>query len=244
MNAFARCLIWLALVLQGPLTTPAWAAELVLLIDTATEMPMQHIVDGKLLDGAHKDIGDALASHLGRQARYLALPRLRIARALEDGVADVLCGYVPEWLPGPFDWSRPFIPAGDVVITDSRAPRPLTLKDLAGQRIGTVHGYVYRELEESLGPDFVRDDGPNSEANLRKLASGRFAHAVLSKGVLEYRLKLQDPPLSLHPPLVLKEVFTRCAVSRRGHVSVEEVDRAITAMVSEDLMTKVAQRYR
>jgi ABC-type amino acid transport substrate-binding protein len=192
----------------------------------------------------HKDVGEALAAHLSRHARFLVLPRLRVAPALEEGEGDVLCAYVPEWLPGSFGWSKPFIPVTNLVVTDSRAPRPQGVPDLAGQRIGTVRGYVYRELEEPLGKNFVRDDGPNSESNLRKLASGRFAHAVVAKALLEYQLKLKDPPLSLHPPLLLKEYMTQCAVSRRGRVTLEEVDKANTALLAEGFMDRVWLRYR
>jgi polar amino acid transport system substrate-binding protein len=226
------------------LSLPVQARDLIVLVDTGTEMPMARIENEQVVDGIHKDIGDALAQHLGRTARFLALPRKRIVKTLETGDADVLCSYVPEWLEGAFDWSRPFIPIAEVLISDRRAPRPHAIADLAGQPIGTVLGYSHPELEEILGKNFKREDAPTSEVNLRKLAAGRVRHAVTAKAFLEYRLKLGDPPLSLYPPLTVKTYMGQCAVSRHGRVTVADVDRAIDRIVKDGVLMKILQRYQ
>src|SRR5471032_1272944 len=80
--------------------------ELVVLVDTGTEMPMAGFRDGQLVDGIHKDLGLALARKLGRAAVFHPLPRKRIAMALEAGKADLICMDLPPWLPGKFRWSR------------------------------------------------------------------------------------------------------------------------------------------
>ncbi|NHZ65029.1 hypothetical protein [Massilia genomosp. 1] len=88
-----------------------------MLVDTSTDMPMARFERGRLAEGIHKDIGQALAGAMGRTVVFLALPRKRIVRALEDGGADVLCSYVPEWLNGSFGWRHAFIPIPEVLIT-------------------------------------------------------------------------------------------------------------------------------
>src|ERR1700741_5020922 len=80
--------------------TPVPAAELVVLVDTGTEMPMAGFHGGQLVDGIHKDLGEALARNMGRHASFVLLPRKRIALALENGKADLICMYIPAWLPG------------------------------------------------------------------------------------------------------------------------------------------------
>ncbi len=85
---------------------------------------------------------------------------------------------LPEWFAGPFDWSQPMLPEGEVILTAARAKRPSSLADLRGLTIGTVHGFVYPELEQALGSGFVREDAPNAAANLRKLNQGRMDYAV------------------------------------------------------------------
>jgi polar amino acid transport system substrate-binding protein len=224
----------------------AWAAaaELVVLVDTATEMPMARFERYRLVDGIHRDVGLALARNLDRQARFVSLPRKRIVRALEAGQADVLCSYVPEWLDGSFQWSQAFIPIVQVLVANRSAPRPRGVAELAGKPIGTVLGYAHPEMEELLGDGFVRADGPTSEANLRKLAAGRIQYAVTGKSFLDWRMKRGDPVLALHPPLVVKSYMGQCAVSPKGRVSVAEVDRAVAQMVRDGTVGMILARYR
>jgi polar amino acid transport system substrate-binding protein len=240
MSFHFRTALCLALLL--PLSLPA--AELVILVDTATEMPMARFRNFQLVEGMHKDVGEALAGALGREPRFLALPRKRIVGALSSGKADVLCGYIPEWLDGTFPWSQPFVPLVEVVITSRAFPRPRSLADLRGEPIGTVFGYTYPDLERALGSDFVRADGPSTDLNLRKLGLGRLHHMVTSKHLIDYRMKLADPPLALHPPLVVKHYMTGCALSPKGAVSSAQMERAVAQLQRDGTITAIMARYR
>jgi polar amino acid transport system substrate-binding protein len=223
---------------------PAVAAELVVLVDTGTDMPLALFAKGKLIDGMHRDIGEALARGLGRKVVFVGLPRKRIALALEEGSGDIVCMYMPEWLPGAFDWSTGFAPVVEVLISDRRAPRPQRIEDVAGHKVATVLGYFHPEIEEVLGKQFVRDDGPSAEANLRKMAAGRVQYAVTGKAYIEYRLKQHDLPLALHPPLDIKTYMSQCAVSRKGHVRVAEINAVVAQMLHDGSMDKIVERYR
>jgi polar amino acid transport system substrate-binding protein len=240
MSLIARFAV--ATLLMLPL--PALAEELIVLVDTGTDMPMARFEHHRLVGGIHKDIGMALAKHMARTLKFVALPRKRIVNALEKGQADILCSYVPQWLDGRFGWSTPFIPIVEVLITVASAPRPASLAELAGQPIGTVLGYAHPALEEALGSDFVREDGPTSDANLRKLAAGRVQHAVTGKSFLEYRLKQGDLPLKLHPPLVVRTYKGQCAVSPKGRVTIGEVNRAIGMMTRDGTVAAIMARYQ
>ena len=166
----SRFFLTCSLLLQG-----ARAGDLVILVDTATEMPMARLERYRLVDGIHRDIGLALATHMKRNAKFLSLPRKHIARAMADGDADVLCGYVPEWLAGSFHWTQPFILIVEVLIADTSVARPGSIAELAGKPIGTVLGYSNPEMLALLSDGFVRADGPSTEANLRKVAAGRIS---------------------------------------------------------------------
>ncbi|MDB5935543.1 MAG: transporter substrate-binding protein [Massilia sp.] len=232
----------LCLALLFPLSLQA--GELVVLVDTATEMPMARFEQYQLVEGTHKEIGDALAKALGREPRFLVLPRKRIVDALQSGKADLLCGYIPEWLDGTFAWSQPFMPLVEVVVTDRAADRPRALTDLRGEPIGTVFGYTYPELDRVLGKDFIRNDAPSTDLNLRKLARGRLRHMITSKHLIEYRLKLGDPPLALHPPLVVKNYMAGCAVSPHGRVSLAQVERAVGQVMHDGTVAAIMARYK
>lgn len=223
---------------------PARGADLVILVDTATEMPMARFQRYRLVDGIHRDVGLALAHHMRRTPQFMALPRKRIARALQRGEADVLCSYVPEWLDGSFHWTQPFIPIVEVLIADRSVVRPQNIAQLAGKPIGTVLGYAHPEMAALLGDSFVRADGPTSESNLRKLAAGRIRYALTGKSFLEWRTRQGDLALSLHPPLVVKSYMGQCAVAPKGRASVAEVDRAIGRMLTDGTINAIVARYR
>jgi polar amino acid transport system substrate-binding protein len=226
------------------LATPACAAELVVTVDTGTEMPLARIEGGRVVEGVHVDLGRAIAKRLGRKAVFHVLPRKRLVYALEEGDADLLCMYVPEWLPGAVDWSKPFFPMAEVVASDQRGPKPASLRALAGQPIGAVHGYLHGELEQVLGGQFVRQDGPSVEINLQKMALQRVRHVITSDIFIHYRLRHGQPAISIHEPLVVKSFKLQCAVSRRGRVTVAQVDKAIAAIVRDGTVQDILARYR
>lgn len=216
---------------------------LVVLVDTGTHMPLAELSSGILTAGVHRDVGAALADRMGRKVQFRVWPRKRIGAALEQGEGDILCLYMPEWLPGKLHWSQPFFPLTEVVITSRAAPRPQSLADLADPQIGSVLGYVYPELEQALGSRFVRADTGSGLNSLRKLELGRVRHAETTTLFLDYFLK-EGGKLEIHPPLVVRHYRTVCAVSPRGNVDVEDVNRAIAQLLHDGGLNKILASYR
>src|SRR5262245_36931965 len=119
-----RCLLGMALC--G--IAPAWAGEeapLYVVVDNAVQMPQALIREGRVVDGLQHDIALELGRRLRRTVRFRALPRRRVAQALAAGEqADLICTYLPAWLPGPLQWSRPFLDDGELLVTAARRPAP------------------------------------------------------------------------------------------------------------------------
>ncbi|HEY4084036.1 MAG TPA: transporter substrate-binding domain-containing protein [Burkholderiaceae bacterium] len=220
----------------------AVADELRVAVDASTEMPWTLASGNQLIGGLHYDLGVALANALGLHPRFLLLPRKRLTEALVRGEADVACSLLPAWLPGPFDWTSNFLKQTDVVLTLRSAPAPASLKDLAGQAIGTVNGFGYVELDRVLGRDFVRDDAPSATANMNKLVIGRVKHAIVNDRVFDYQRRHGFVTVPLHPPLVVHHDELGCAVSRRGHVTVAAMEPAIRALQASGKLRRVMAR--
>jgi ABC-type amino acid transport substrate-binding protein len=225
------------------LSTGACASDLRVLVDTGTEMPMARFRSGALVEGIHRDIGLELGAKLRMPVRFVALPRKRIERALLDGEADILCSYVPEWLGARFTWSQPFVPIVQVLVTNKTAERPHSIEDLRGKPVGTVLGYSHPEMAV-LGKQFIRVDGATTEQNLRKLGAGRVQYALTGKSFLEYRMKLNDPIMSIHPPMVISTYMGRCALSPRSSLRLAELDGAISALVKDGGLNAILAKYR
>jgi len=177
----------------------ARCAELVVMVDSTANMPMARVEGGQLVDGVHKEIGEILARHMGRQVRFEILPRKRLEAALQE---------------------------------------------LRGEPIGTILGYYHPEMDAILGKDFVRDNAPNMESNMQKLRLGRVRHILITQVVLDYYQRIRQPPLAIHPPLTVVSWQTRCAVSRKGHVPLKEIDRAIAQAVKDGSLARMLLRFR
>ena len=215
------------------------------LIDGSIEMPQAQFKDGQAVDGLQVNLATEIGQRLGRTVRFRQVPRRRVAQILREGQeADLICSYLPAWLPGPLRWSRPFLEDADMLITAARRAAPAQLQDVSGQLIGTVAGFHYPEVEAALGTGFLRDDAPNLLANLRKLALGRIDHAIVGRISFEYLRRRGDVPLELHPPLVLTRQRTACALSPRSSVTLPQLDAALTAMQADGTLTRILASYR
>lgn len=183
-------------------------------------------------------LGAALARQLGRRVEYVKLPRNRIMAALENGEGDVLCSYLPEWLPGDVDWTRAFIPISEVVVSSPHVKAPATVEDLRGKRLGMVLGFRYPELEKTLGRDYIRDDAPSSTLSVRKWLAGRFDYLVVPRNVLDKQIKTGNMPAGYHL-LTIYEVKTMCAVSRKSTFSAADFNSAIEALDKAGELPKI-----
>lgn len=117
----------------------ATPGKLLILLDNSTEMPLASLQGSTLLAGIHLEVGRALASEFGKQASFLVLPRKRISDSLQNGDADLLCLYRPEWLPGPFQWSRPFLPNARLTRKKYENGQPSFLDNQAINEYDVVH---------------------------------------------------------------------------------------------------------
>lgn len=235
---------WLAAVLL-PLCGAAHAAprELVMLAPLNHTMPLAQFSGNQLTGGILKDLGDALAARMGRTARFIGVPSRRVGMMLSHGEADGVCLVQPHWIDGDFHWSAAIIPTGGVVLARSDAPPIRRLEDLRGKKVGTVGGYRYRYIEPLLGKDFLRDDAPSTEHNLRKLLAGRTQYVLMELSTAAYQVK-QDARGSLRLDITYENDMARCAFSQQSAIAYADIKRATDSLVAERGIEKIMARYR
>jgi polar amino acid transport system substrate-binding protein len=241
----SRTAFLLALALSASGAALAADEKMVFAVTAANVMPLIQIENNVPARGIIKDLGDAIAAALARQAVYLVLPRRRIAEAVVTGEADVRCYVRPQWDDMDVHWSKPLIPNGDAVARRRGAAAPAGLKALAGVRLGGVVGYHYPELATALGEHFVRDDAPDENSNMVKLAAGRFDYAIVNKLALQYFLKARKEGQAIAPDtLPISSFETQCALSRKSRISAAEFDRAVDDLLMQGKVERILARYR
>ncbi len=233
----------LAAALAGLPWPAGAAAPLLMVVDSATQMPMARIERDVVTAGMTLELGQLLAQQLSRDLQVLARPRKRLLQSLESGEAHIACSYMPAWLPGPLQWSQGFFRHEEVLVSRRDAKQPARLVALRGQRIGTVLGFVYPEYSAALGNDFVREDAPNAEANLRKLAAGRIEHAAISARFLSYQQRTGAFSAAIHPPLLTASLLTHCALGPAAPVSLQALNAAIAAIKKDGSLERLYRRY-
>jgi polar amino acid transport system substrate-binding protein len=225
---------------------PARAVDIVFGVSTGSAMPMTQFTDGHLTGGLLKDFGDALARELHMTPRYLNLPRKRVEEALVLGRADLLCDLRPEWLDGKhWLWSDTVF-TNKMIVASRADTAPLAqLSALAEQRVGTVLGYRYPELESALGTHFLRDEAGSDDVNLTKLLRGRFQYLLANSLYYDFQRKVHPERARLNG--MAYEVLgfdTSCAMPSDGKLRIDQVNRAIAALRKRGEMQIIMDRYR
>lgn len=207
-------------------------------------MPMAFIADSKVVGGIHRDVGLALARELNAEPQFVVMPRKRIPGALQQGKGHIACHFLPEWLPGDFDWSEPFMPNALLLLSNARVPRPANLSTLRGIPIGTVLGFVYPDVERILGSEFVREDAADATLNLMKFDAGRANYALTGEVFLRYQQGRNGLAVHVQDPLVVKRYLASCAVSRTTPYPVAEINRAIRGIRDRKVLEAIYEKYR
>jgi polar amino acid transport system substrate-binding protein len=188
--------------------------------------------------GFQDGLGNALAKQLRMKLVFIGLPRKRMMSALESGDGDIVCGYLPAWFPGDVVWSRTFIPTSEVLIASKRVPAPTSVEALRGKLVGTVLGFQYPDIEQKLGADFLRDDAPSLNLTVRKWQAGRFDYFVTTGQSIDKQFPNGELSAGYNL-LVVSEVKSGCAVSRKGHVSVAKINAALDALEKNGEMRRL-----
>jgi polar amino acid transport system substrate-binding protein len=205
-----------------------WAASPVL---AAERIPLYSYYNDAPLAAGHPDsLTDQLAAWLTARAngRYefipTQLPRRRLVLMLKQPRwPGVVAWANPRWfgeVAHPHQsWSKPYMIDANMVV--SLQSKPLDYLDdssLAGQRVGSVQGFNYVDIDRMIASGAVlRDDADSELRNLMKLKQQRVRVAFLQAISLPYFRK-QYPDLDqwLHVSAKPRTVFLRHFFSAPG----------------------------
>ena len=237
----------LSILLASTLASlPCLAEDIVFGVSTGSAMPMTEFRDGVLVSGLLKEFGDALARELQATPRYLSFPRKRVESALTGKQVDLICDLRPEWLDRKdWQWTDTVFTNNMTVSSRKDTPPVPQLKALAHQRVGTLLGYRYPELETALEKAFLRDDALTDDINLNKLLTRRFHYVLTNSLYFDYQRKVHTERQQLNPVSYKITSFdTYCALPPQGKWQAAKVNRALQALKSRGEIQAILSRYR
>lgn len=237
-------LLLLLILASGPLL----AAErpLRFSINDSWAMPMVQIERGQAIGGILVDLQRRLAAKVGREARLLVMPRLRVQQALESGDIDVRCYVSPNWVNSGhyrYIWSLPFMTQRDVLV--GRTPGLVQPEAIGRQRLGTVLGFTYPRLQPLFDShQLLREDARTQHQVLLKLEAARYNYAISNELSLHWFNRDRPAHQRLH---VLGEIAAdpiACIVRDAPGVPTMALLRAMVQMKQDGEFEAILARYR
>ncbi|MBS1972484.1 MAG: transporter substrate-binding domain-containing protein [Bdellovibrionales bacterium] len=102
--------------------------------------------------GLLKDLGEAIAAEMKLKTTWILLPKNRVAPSLLSGDIDIICHIHEIWQPAIRNdvlWTSELYPSVNVIVSASKKTIQ-KLKDLHGERVGTVVNFIYHDLESEF----------------------------------------------------------------------------------------------
>lgn len=203
--------------------------------------------EGQLVGGLSKNLLDRVAAALDTEVQYLDVPRARVEQWLISGKADIGCFLAPDWVVSPtlLHWAGPLFYSAQLVVRQNSSKPIRQLSDLYHQRIGTIRGYVYPELEQAFAEHLlVRDDAHSLESNLTRLAQGRLDAVMTVDLSLGYVLQKQKFAAVLSYDVLWTEApAIYCAVSKSSPLQAR-ISAVFTTLQQQGAIDAMLLQYK
>lgn len=202
--------------------------------------------EGSLTGGLGKQLIDEVGKITTLPVDYLTVPRARVESWIASGKADLGCFISPDWVTQPksLEWVGPLFYTAQYIVRRSDSKPNRQLSDLFHQRIGTIRGFVYPELEQAFAEALlVRDDAHSLESNLARLAQGRLDAVMavdLSYGYVMARQQFETE--LTYDVLWTKAPAVYCALSPKS-TKLAQLKQAFTQLQQQKFIEKIIQPY-
>lgn len=239
------------LILSALLASSAFGkgkSEIVFGVNMDYAMPLVKIKEESgvpvLIGGILKDLGEALTKEMDMELKWYLVPKRRVAPSLTSGKIDILCHLSEVWQPAIKNdvwWSNKLYRSANVLVYLKEQPIT-SIKDIYGEQVGVVLNFIYTGLEDAFeAGSLKREDGPNNISNIKKLLKGRINYIVMSNLEFAYYNNLYPPLRSVD--LAMDEVMTKCAVSKKSKLKIDDVNKAIAKITRTGTLSKILGSY-
>ncbi|RMV70335.1 hypothetical protein ALP07_04566 [Pseudomonas savastanoi pv. glycinea] len=210
-------------------------------------MPMMHITDFRPESGILFDIMQSVAHHVGLEARYHVMPRLRIQSALERGEVDMHCYSSQAWYPdlsGDYLWSLPILYQRDWLVASAETAAGPYPEQFDNETVGTVLGYNYPALQHLFdNHQLIREDARTQNQTLGKLMAGRYNYAVTNQLILEWTNRNLPVGRRLKPISLVAEQPAACLIRNTPELPTGKILRTLVQMRLSGEIQQIIDHY-
>lgn len=237
----------LLLAAYTTLSPPAFCSDIKAVVSDTNPVPYAIFsAEGSLTGGISKQLIDEVGKITALPIDYLTVPRARVESWIASGKADLGCFINPDWVTAPkkLAWVGPLFFTAQYIVRRSDSKPNRKLSDLFHQRIGTIRGFVYPELEQAFSEALlVRDDAHSLESNLTRLAQGRLDAVMAVDLSYGYVMARQQFETELTYDLMWTEApAVYCALSPKS-AKLLLLQQAFTQLQQQKFIEKIIQPY-
>lgn len=216
-------------------------------VSDSSTMPMIRLTRGVATDGILYDLHCRIAEKVGRKAEQPVMSRVRIQALLAEGAVDASCYMNRAWLEEDhpsYRWSVPFMSQRSVLVARIDSPA-VDLRQLQGERIGTVLGFHYPDVAELFQDGhLIRDDARTENQVLGKVVAGRYRYALSTRTALDWFNRSQPPELKLRVIDEMSDFPVHCIVRDEPDVPAREILDALQQMQGDGEFEAILAKYR
>jgi len=198
--------------------------------------------------GIYKDVLTLIGSITGDQFEYKYYPARRAMRIFETAGYDIEPGINPAWreaaeIQGLY--TVPFSKANDVIVfRKNETKKSSKPEDLAGERVGTINGFVYPYFSSAFNSGLVLREDTRTELQLMAMLSRkRLDQILIRKDTAEYRITT-DPQfnnLEIGPVIGFVPIMFRFHPDKTD--AIERFNKAIERLKDRREIEQIYNRY-
>jgi len=198
--------------------------------------------------GIYKDLLTLIGAITGDHFEYKYYPAKRAMRLFDSAGYDIEPGVNPTWreaaeIQGVY--TVPFAEANDVLVFRNNEVKEISKpEDLAGERVGTMNGFVYPPFSSVFSRGLVLREDTRTELQLiAMLSRKRLDQILMRQDTAEYRIRTNQQFSNLEVGPVISSIPIMFRFHPDKREAIERFNKAIKRLKDKREIERIYNRY-
>ncbi len=200
-----------------------------------------------LVGGAMKEIFEGISKQLDSKSEFHYYSRNRVESAVASDKIDIRCLTNESWVSKPemYYWSSPLFHFANGIVWKKGTQAIKKLSDLNGKRLGTVTGYVYKNLEDLISQGKLkRLDTQNEAINIGLLEKKRVQYIFIELGTFHWQVQAHKiSSLKSAESLLVESIPIKCGILKSSTVDPKAFEAGLEKMRQDGFFKNLEIKY-